>query len=155
METINGKRQTDNEMTVSVKGYCLIARFESLKFNAYKCPAGVWTIGYGHTKGVKKGDIINYKEASDLLKEDCEICAKAVRKCGNLSQNQFDALVSFTFNVGTAAFNNSTLKKKVVRNNTDPSIKDEFMKWVYAGGKKLQGLINRRNEEAKLYFKID
>lgn len=142
-------------MKISIKGYTSIANFEGYRQKAYRCPSGVLTIGYGHTKGVKEGDTISYREAGDLLKADIEEVATAVEKCGELTQGQFDALVSFVFNVGEGNFNKSTLKKKVLKNRFDKSIGNEFRKWVYSNGHKLDGLVKRREWEARRYYETD
>ena len=135
------------------EGLELIKRYESLRLEAYKCPAGVWTIGYGHTKGVIKGMKISKEEAEELLKQDVAIVElQVVNTVGKLAACKIDALVSFSYNVGVAAFRRSTLCRKVKANSDDASIRAEFGKWVYAGGKKLQGLVRRRAEEAEMYF---
>ena len=135
------------------QGLDLIKKYEGLRLEAYKCPAGVWTIGYGHTKGVIKGMKISKEEAETLLKQDVSIVElQVVNTVGKLSDCKIDALVSFAYNVGIAAFRNSTLCRKVKANSDDPAIRNEFMKWIYAGGKKLQGLERRRKEEADVYF---
>ena len=135
------------------QGLDLIKKYEGLRLEAYKCPAGVWTIGYGHTKGVVKGTKISKEEAEELLKQDVSIVElQVVNTVGKLKACKIDALVSFAYNVGVAAFRNSTLCRKVKANSDDPAIRNEFGKWVYAGGKKLQGLERRRKEEADVYF---
>lgn len=139
-------------MKISIKGFTAIARFEGYRQQAYRCPSGVWTIGYGHTEGVKKGDTISYREATDLLHKDIEKSEKVVEQCGGLTQGQFDALVSFVFNVGETNFNNSTLKEKVLNNRYDKTIGDEFRKWVFSKGRKLEGLVKRRDWEARRYY---
>ena len=131
----------------------MIKRYEGLRLEAYKCPAGVWTIGYGHTKGVVKGMKISKEEAEELLKQDVAIVElQIVNTVGNLASCKIDALVSFAYNVGVAAFRRSTLCRKVKANSDDTSIRAEFGKWVYAGRKKLPGLVKRRVEEAEMYF---
>ena len=140
-------------MTTGQKGLTLIKFYESLKLQAYKCPAGIWTIGYGHTGNVCVGDHITIEMALSLLAQDLKVQEDTINKLNlPLSQNKFDALVSFVFNCGTGNFANSTLKKKVVINSEDPAIKDEFMKWTRGGGIVLPGLVKRRNEEQILYF---
>lgn len=139
-------------MKISTEAYCAIASFEGLRLTAYKCPSGVWTIGYGHTKGVKKGDMISYQEASKLLMRDIEEVEEKIASLGTLTQGQLDSLVSFVFNVGIANFNNSTLKKKVIANRFDKSIGKEFKRWIYSKGKVLQGLVKRREWEARRYY---
>lgn len=141
-------------MTTSKQGLALIAAHEGLKLKAYLCPAGVPTIGYGHTKGVRMGDTITPDQADKFLREDLADAEKAVNAQGlKINQNQYDALVSFTFNVGVGNFGKSTLLKKVKANADDPAIRNEFARWNKGGGKVLPGLTRRRKEEADLYFK--
>lgn len=131
----------------------LIKSFEQLRLNSYLCPAGVWTIGYGHTDGVNQGMLITEKTADGFLKQDIRNAEHCINQMDvYLTQEQFDALVSFVFNVGVQAFNTSTLKKKILKNPNDPTIDDEFRRWVYAGNKKLPGLIKRREQEIQLYY---
>jgi lysozyme len=147
-------------MTISPKGLDLIKSFEGLKLNAYLCSAGVPTIGYGATYyandvKVKLGDKITQEAAEVLLRKTVRSFEQNVAALLNgtvVSQNQFDALVSFAFNLGTAALAKSTLLKKVKANPNDTAIAAEFGKWVNAGGKKSNGLITRRRLEAELYF---
>ncbi|MBN1989361.1 MAG: lysozyme [Bacteroidales bacterium] len=140
-------------MKTSQKGINLIKGHETLRLKAYLCPAGVLTIGYGHTKGVKDGDTITEQQAEQFLKEDLAEAEDAVlRTKVALNQNQFDALVSFVFNVGASKFNGSTLKKKLLKNASDKSISNEFSRWIYSKGEKLNGLVKRREDEATLYF---
>lgn len=141
-------------MRTSQTGIDLIKRFEGFSPVAYLCPAGVWTIGYGHTAGVHEGDSIDGDTAEDYLREDLTSAEGAVEKYVKvpLKQWQFDALVSFTFNLGAGNLYSSTLLKKVNRNPDDPSIRQEFEKWVYADGRVLQGLVDRRKAEADMYF---
>ena len=143
-------------MKTSSKGIALIKEFEGLRLKAYKCPGGVWTIGYGHTAGVKPGIVITEAQAEQFLKEDLITFEKAVNTQNlSLNQNQFDALVSFTYNVGTGNFSSSTLLRKVRANPLDNSIMDEFLRWVYSKGRVLPGLQHRRLAEMKLYFSND
>jgi lysozyme len=145
---------------LSKNGLELIKKYEGFRANPYKCPAGVPTIGYGATyypdgKRVKMTDPpMTEKQASDILKQMVIPYEKAVDTycIDTINQNQFDALVSFAYNVGTNALKNSTLLKKLNVNANDPTIRDEFMKWVRGGGKKLPGLVRRRTEEADIYF---
>lgn len=133
----------------------IIKRYEGLKLKAYKCPAGIWTIGYGHTSNVKKGDSISKSQAEELLLNDIKFFeeqVEALTECTLINQNQFDALVSFAFNLGIANLKKSTLLKKIKVNPDDITIRKEFLKWVYANGEKLNGLIARRECEANLYF---
>lgn len=130
-----------------------IQEFEGLRLTAYKCPAGVWTIGYGHTKGVKMGQVITEAQAESLLRGDILPCEEYVRGLNlELTQGQFDALVDFCFNLGTAALQRSTLLQKVRTKADEQTIRGEFAKWVNAGGVRLQGLVKRRAWEADRYF---
>ena len=147
-------------MILDNKGYLLITKHEGLKLKPYLCPAKIPTIGYGNTyypdgKRVTLLDKdITKKEAFDMFKEVANRFAKRVDTLvtSNINQNQFNALVSFAYNVGTGNFSSSTLLKKVNKNPDDLTIKDEFLRWNKAGGKVINGLTNRRNEEADLYF---
>lgn len=142
-------------MKTSREGIDLIKKEEGFVPNAYLCPAGVWTIGYGHTRGVKQGDKISPYQGELYLREDLGIAEQAVNSQNlTINQNQFDALVSFAFNVGVAAFERSTLLKKIKQNPNDrASISAEFRKWKHGGGKVLPGLIKRRENEIAHYFK--
>ena len=140
-------------MKASDKAYALIRRFEGKSNKAYQDSAGVWTIGYGHTGGVVKGQTISDDEVERLLAEDVAVAENAINAQNlNLTQTQFDALVDFVFNLGAGNFNKSTLLKKISNDPNDPTIYDEFLRWVYAGGVKLLGLVRRRTDEANLYF---
>lgn len=131
----------------------LIKSFEQLRLNSYLCPAGKWTIGYGHTDGVNQGMLITEKTADAFLKQDIKRAEDEVNRIdADLTQEQFDVLVSFIFNVGVQAFRVSTLRKLIERNPSDPKIADEFRRWVYAGNKMLPGLVKRREQEIKLYY---
>ena len=131
----------------------LIKSFEQLRLNSYLCPAGRWTIGYGHTEGVNRGMLITEKTADAFLQQDIRNAEHSINQMGaDLTQEQFDALVSFVFNVGVQAFNVSTIRKKILRDPNDPSIADEFRRWIYAGNEKMPGLIKRREQEIKLYY---
>ena len=143
-------------MKTSPKGIALIKEFEGLRLKAYKCPGGVWTIGYGHTAGVKSGMVITEAQAEEYLKADLIAFERYLNGLGlALNQNQFDALVSFIYNVGTGNFSSSTLLRKVRENPQDNSIVDEFLRWVYSKGRVLPGLQRRRLAEMKLYFSND
>lgn len=140
-------------MEISDKGLNLITNAEGCSLASYKCPAGVWTIGYGHTKGVKEGMKITSHEAIEFLKEDCKSVEQYLSRLGlNLSQNQFDALVSFVYNVGTSNFSRSTLLNKIRIGASVDEIKAEFRRWVYASGKVQKGLVKRREKEIDLFF---
>ncbi len=148
-------------MKTSPKAKALIQQFEGLKLQAYRCPAGKWTIGYGHTgPEVSRGMTITYARAVALLEADIapvedRLNAWLTAASLTLTQGQFDALVSFAFNLGLAALRGSTLWRKIQVNPADPTIPAEFARWVYAtvDGKKvkLTGLVNRRKTEAQLW----
>lgn len=130
-----------------------IAESEELRLESYLCPAKIWTIGFGHTKGVKKGQKITESQAWSLLRDDILSCENYVNKLGVCkTQGQFDALVDFCFNLGTARLGRSTLLKYIRRGKAEQYIREEFSKWVYADGKKLDGLVKRRQWEADRYF---
>lgn len=131
----------------------MIAGWEGFRGEAYVCPAGVLTIGYGHTKGVKRGDRVTRGRALELLREDLSVSERVVNGLEvGLTQRQFDALVSFVFNVGAEAFRGSTLRRRVVADPTDGRIGEEFNRWTRAGGVRLEGLVRRRQSEADYYF---
>ena len=143
-------------MKTSPKGIALIKEFEGLRLKAYLCPGGVWTIGYGHTAGVKPGMVITEAKAEEFLLSDIAIFEKTINAQNlALTQNMFDALVSFTFNVGTGNFKRSTLLCKIKANPWDNTVMDEFLRWVYSKGSVLPGLQRRRLAEMKLYFSND
>ena len=141
-----------NSLTIGEKGLELIKSFEGLRLRAYLCPAKVWTIGYGHTGDVRGGQVITQSQADDLLKQDLRRFEIAVRKLVKvpLTQNQFDALVSFAYNVGEAALSRSTLLRKLNAGDL-AGTKLEFAKWNKGGGKVLAGLTRRRADEATLF----
>lgn len=143
-------------MKTSPKGIALIKEFEGLRLKAYKCPGGVWTIGYGHTDGVRPGMVISERQAEDFLKAELIAFEKYLNDLRlAINQNQFDALISFIYNVGTGNFSSSTMLRKVKTNPLDNSIMDEFLRWVYSKGRVLPGLQRRRLAEMKLYFSND
>lgn len=136
-------------MKASTKLIEHIKRSESLVLTAYADVGGVWTIGYGHTKGVKKGDKINEYTAEQMLREDLQTFEKFVNKQkGITTQGQFDAVVDFCFNLGTGNFDKSTLKQYIASGRKTYEIQEQFLRWVNAGGKKLGGLVTRRIWEA-------
>ena len=141
---------------ISRQGLDLICRFEGFSPIIYMCPAGYPTIGYGHliTEANKERflDGVGEDEALELLRKDVTVAERAVLRLITvpLTQGQFDALVSFTFNLGSGALQRSTLRRKVNREEHD-DVPAEFMKWVWAGGRKLKGLVKRRKAEASLY----
>lgn len=147
-------------MQTSAKGLQLIKDHEGFRSKPYLCPTGVPTIGYGSTfyPGGRKVSLqdkpVSESEATELLAVVLTKFESAVNDLvtATLTQNQFDALVSFVYNIGPGAFTKSTLRRKVNADTSDPTIAAEFAKWVNGGGKKLPGLVRRRADEAKLYF---
>jgi lysozyme len=140
-------------------GLDFIKKYEGLRLESYLCPAKIWTVGYGQTfypggKRVQQGDIITIEEANTMFVSVLKSFEQAVYNTtrDDITQNQFNAITSFAYNVGVQALRSSTLLKKINKNPNDPLIKDEFMKWVNGGGKILNGLVRRRKEEAELYF---
>ena len=130
-----------------------IIDFEGCKLTAYKCPAGVWTIGVGHTKGVKQGQTITEAQAMTLLKGDLLPCENYVNNLGVCkTQAEFDAIVDFAFNLGTAALGRSTLLKYIRAKKPEQYIREEFAKWVNSKGMRLKGLVIRRAWEADRYY---
>lgn len=146
-------------MKVSQKGVDLIKSFEGCRLKSYQDSVGIWTIGYGcitYPTGVKvrEGEKCTQEEAEFFLKYEISLKSGPVSSMVTvpITQNQFDALVSFAYNCGVGALRKSTLLKKVNANPNDPSIELEFMKWTKAGGKELNGLKKRRQAESDLYF---
>ena len=126
-----------------------IKEFEGVKLVAYKCPAGIPTIGVGHTKGVKMGQKIQMAQVNSLLRSDLlPIEAFLNKQPAKFTQGQFDALVDFAFNLGIGALSGSSLLKKALLKANDTEIKNEFMKWTHAAGKVLPGLVKRRQWES-------
>jgi len=126
-----------------------IKRFEACVLTAYQDSKGVWTIGYGHTQGVKKGDRITLFQAEQFLKQDLARFEAAAQKVKRLStQGKFDAVVDFMYNCGTGNFDKSTLRKYIESGRKTADIQREFLKWVNSGGRPLDGLFSRRIWEA-------
>ncbi|EEN7391628.1 lysozyme [Salmonella enterica subsp. enterica serovar Telelkebir] len=140
-------------MKASDNGRAFIRAREGVKLAAYQDGGGVWTIGYGHTRGVKQGQVINHEQADEFLDSDLRQVESCIseRVTVALNQNQFDALVSFVFNVGRQAFSDSTLLKKLNEGNYRAAA-DQFTRWVYDNDKFVQGLYNRRVAERDLFL---
>ncbi len=139
---------------ITQNGLDLIKRFEGFSRTVYFCPAGYPTIGYGH---VVKDDEdfsagIDESQAEELLRQDAQIAERAVLRLINvpLADGQFDALVSFTYNLGGGALQRSTLRRKI-NCEEHAEVPEQFMRWVWAGGRKLKGLVRRRVAESELY----
>lgn len=138
---------------LSQKGRKLIEEFEGLRLTAYQDSIGVWTIGYGHTKGVYPGMTISLAQANALLDEDVRSHAAGIFNfvTVELNQNQFDALVSFHFNLGPAILQDSTLLTYINNKNWQAAA-NEMKAYVHAGNQILPGLVRRRNAEAALFL---
>jgi lysozyme len=139
---------------INPAGIALIKEFEGLRLKAYKCSAGRWTIGYGHTATTKPGMVISEGEANKLLFDDIGWAEEVVRRLAKapMTNNQFSALVSFVFNLGEGAFARSTLLRKLNLRDYNGAA-EEFQRWVYADGKVLRGLERRRAAEKALFIK--
>lgn len=141
---------------IGKKGLALIKRYEGFSAKPYVCPAGKWTIGYGHTNGVTADTKpVTEEEGEQLLREDLMRVTDDLNRIvpASLNQEQFDSLCSFAYNVGLGAYMGSTLRKVVSANPKDiDRIRTEFLKWVYAGNKRLPGLVERRKAEADLFI---
>ena len=144
----------NGEMSVSDRGVELIAKYEGCRLEAYKCPAGVWTIGYGHTEGVQQGQTLPSIEAAKaLLKQDLKKYGGYVNNCVKkglisfpLTQNQFDALTSFCYNCGNGSL------QTLVSGRDAFTVADKLLLYNKAGGKVLAGLTKRREEERALFL---
>ncbi len=129
-----------------------IKKFESCVLTAYQDTAGVWTIGYGHTAGVKRGDRCTMYQAEQYLKEDLAKFEAIANKVKRLStQGRYDAVLDFIYNCGPTNFEKSTLKKYIEAGRKLADIQREFLKWQYSGGKQLDGLFTRRIWEANRF----
>ena len=126
---------------------------EGLRLEAYEDAAGVPTIGYGHTKDVRMGDRISEYWAKELLRNDIDEAEQQAKELGVArTEGQLDALTSFVFNLGIGRLKESTLLRVIREGGSKQQIRKEFKRWVYAGGKKLPGLVTRREWEAKRFF---
>ncbi len=140
-------------MQISQNGLAIIKKFEGFSATPYLCPAGKTTIGYGHVIAAGESFTdISTDAAEDILKNDIAKVEQALAGLIKvpLNQNQFDALVSFTYNIGITAFKNSTMR--LLLNINEPALAaKEFARWVYCGGKVLNGLVSRRQDEERLF----
>jgi len=143
----------ENNMQISEEGLSLIKKFEGCELEAYLCPAGVWTIGYGHTKDVKEGDKINKEEAEYLLQEEMIEYEGYVNDFVEvtLQQHQYDSLVSFCYNLGGGSLKKSTLLK-VLNDSKYEEVPAQIRRWNKAGGEVLEGLVRRREAEAVMFM---
>jgi len=141
-------------MQTSEKGFDLIRKYEGLRFAAYVCPGGKLTIGYGHTgPDVYEGWKIDAEEANELLEHDVQRFERSINELVHvpMTQGMFDALISFSFNLGAGALKGSTLLKKLNADDREAAA-DEFLRWNKAGGKVLAGLTARRESERELFL---
>ena len=141
-----------NNLRLDEEGLNLIKRWEGLRLEAYLCSANVWTIGYGHTRTAKPGMKITEKRANELLREDVRKFENLINRIVtvSLTQNQFNALVSWAFNVGEGAVRNSTLIRKLNSGDYD-AVPTELMRWNKINGQVNRGLTNRRAAEVGLW----
>lgn len=139
-------------MNIGTKGLEMIKHFEGLELNAYQCAAGVWTIGYGHTKDVQQGMVISENTANEMLVEELNEYESYITSLVTveLNQNQFDAMVSWVYNLGVGNLKASTLLK-VLNAGDYAGVPAQMMRWNKAGGKVLEGLTRRRQAEADLF----
>ena len=142
-------------MEFSNEYYARLIVMEGFRAKAYRCPSGVWTIGYGTTTGVKEGMVVNQNQAFKLLQDDSSKLERLINKLGvDFTQNQFDAIGLFCYNCGFPAFKSSTLFRVIKKNRYDKSIKELWMQWKYSKGKVLLGLERRREVEVNLYLGV-
>lgn len=140
-------------MNTSQKGIDLIKEFEGCVLKAYKCPAGVWTIGYGTTQGVRPNMVITQAQAETFLKRDIKPIERLLNGMGiNYTQEQFDALTSWIYNLGAGAFKSSTMYRYIVAKRKDVEITDQMVRWVNSGERPLLGLKRRRVAEANMFI---
>lgn len=141
-----------SNMRTSKKGIDLIKGFEGFRAEAYKCPAGVWTVGYGTTKNITAGMVVTETQAENLLKDHLEKTEDMLTALNlYVTQSQFDALMSFVYNCGIGAFRHSGLFAAIKNNPDGADVEHEWLKWTKAGGKELAGLVKRRKKELELY----
>jgi lysozyme len=150
------EKKPANEYRMSNDGINLVKQFEGLREDAYRCSAGVLTIGYGHTGDVQEGDRITREKATEYLTADLKHAENAVRKYVTvpLTQKQYDSLVSFAYNVGNRAFGKSTLLEKLNAGDYDGAA-EQFQRWVKANGEKCDGLVNRRQKEKECFRGVE
>ena len=137
-------------------GIAKTKEFEGLRLAAYQDSGGVWTIGYGHTgKDVSRGRTITHAEAEELLRNDIQWAVDCVNNSVKvpINQNQFDAMVDFTFNVGCGAFRSSTLLRKLTAGDSIHAVAEEFLRWKFVKGVETPGLLRRRVADRELFLK--
>ncbi|MEM6453267.1 MAG: lysozyme [Cyanobacteria bacterium P01_D01_bin.105] len=152
-----GNPGSDGPKRINQNGLLLIKSFEGLRLNAYRDAVGIWTIGYGTTRGVQPGMEISEEQAELFLQEDLTRFEQAINSAvtAKINDNQFAALVSFTYNVGSGALRSSTLLKLLNGQEHVRSVADQFPRWNRAGGRVLAGLTRRRNAERALFLGED
>ena len=140
-------------MVLNEAGIALIQKFEGLRLSAYQDGVGLWTVGYGHRQGVKEGDVITEVQATQLLMQDLNTVCMGVKRLlqKTLGNNQFSALVSFTYNVGIGNFETSTLLKLIHQEQLFEAA-DQFLRWDFAGEEIEEGLLERRTAERALFL---
>lgn len=139
---------------INEAGLSIIKKWESLRLTSYLCPAGIWTIGYGHTgRDVEEDMTINTAAAEELLEQDCLESERIVDRLvkAGIDDNQFSALVSFVFNIGGKAFAKSTLLSKLNKDDYEGAA-NEFLRWDKSNGRRLRGLVERREDERDLFL---
>ena len=144
-------------MYISKLAFQKIKEFEGCKLQAYQDAAGVWTIGYGHTYGVRRGDRISRQYADEMLQEDIENVERQLMalhdpEVGRWTKAQLDAVVSFVFNVGIGRYTKSTLRKAIMQKMPDDKIEKYWRSWSFVNGEKSRGLEKRRDWELERFF---
>lgn len=143
-------------MRINKKGLEIIKKYEGCRLTSYRCPAGVWTIGYGHTQDVKSAMAITRQDAERFLLQDIRRFEEGVEALVKvpLTSNQFSALVSFAFNCGLSALRSSTLLKKLNRGDLNGAA-NELLRWNKVNKQVVEGLTRRRKEEQELFLTKD
>ena len=130
-----------------------IKEFEGCRLSAYRDSGGTWTIGHGHVSGVKSGQKISLAKAEEYLRQDLEIAGKQVESLGVCkTYSQYISLTDFTFNLGIKSLKSSTLLELIKAGANKDAVQAQFRRWVFCKGKKLQGLVKRREWEARRYY---
>jgi len=145
-----------DKVKISQDGLKLIKKFEGCELKSYQDSVGVWTIGYGHTKGVEEGQEITQDEAEEMLASELDEYEGYINdmvEC-DLEQHQFDALVAWVYNLGPTNLRSSTMLKRLNSNDLD-DVPNQIKRWDKAGGKVLAGLVRRREAEALMFQNED
>lgn len=143
-------------MNYSKRGLELTKTFEGCRLKAYRDVGGVWTLGYGHTNGVKEGQTCTQQQAEQWLLDDLQVCVSAInqRVHVQLTQGEFDALVDFAFNLGVRSLLGSTLWKYLEAGDFEHAA-EQFPRWNHAGGKEIAGLLRRRMAEKAMFEEME